>query len=296
MKKSSVVYYLGIVFFTIFISVGSVFAKKEALISNSEEIRNKKHLVIITDCTDVAANEIRASILNELNEVDNIIIEPVVNVKEFKTLHCNFIVRLMADIYPEGTTFVIVFNSDQKRPESLIGKTKHKNLTFIGRNTGAFDWLTRDFGCECLYDASELFTQLNSEFLSFSGKLVTAPTAAKIARGEKIERFGKPISVNRIRRMSVPKHTIAHIDNFGMIKFTGSMEDPIPGDRYEITIGNNTFEAVYNRRMQSEEIGVWVLFPGSSFGLYELGKVRCYGAQSIGAEIGDKIRIRKIKK
>lgn len=92
-----------------------------------------------------------------------------------------------------------------------------------------------------------------------------------------------------------PDHTIVHIDNFGMMKFTGDIENPQENDRYKVTINAENFEAVFCRRMMSQETGAWVFFPGSSFGLYELGKVRQYGAQSIGAQIGDVIKFQKVR-
>ncbi len=253
-----------------------------------------KYVVVVTDCIDIAANELRASIINEVGDREDITIEPFVPVREFSVLNCNYVVRLMADIYPPGTLFAVIFNPLKDRPKSLIGRTQHKDIIFMGRNTGAFDWLTRDFGCKELYDVSELFTQLSSQFLSFSGKLVTAPTIARIARWEDATRFGDAIDSGEIERLSITDHTIVHIDNFGIMKFTGDMDKPQEGDRYEVIINNEVFGAIYCRRMMSQETGTWVFFPGSSFGLYELGKVRQYGAHSIGAQIGDVIKFKKL--
>lgn len=254
-----------------------------------------RHLVIITDCVDIAANELRASIINEIGDRNDIKIEPFVPVHEFSVLNCNYAVRLMAEIYPPGTLFSVIFNPLKERPKSLIGRTEYKGLVFMGRNTGAFDWLTRDFGCKELYDASGLFSQLSPQFLSFSGKLVTAPTIARIARWEDTTHFGPSVSTDEIVRLSIENHTIVHIDNFGMMKFTGDIDNPQENDRYEVKINAKKFEAVYCRRMMSQETGTWVFFPGSSYGLYELGKVRNYGAHVIGAKLGDVIKFRKIR-
>lgn len=253
-----------------------------------------RYVVVVTDCTDIAANELRASIINEVGDREDIIVEPFVPVKEFSVLNCNFAVRLMADVYPPGTLFAVIFNPMKERPKSLIGRTEHKDLIFMGRNTGAFDWLTRDFGCRELYDASGLFTAASPEFQSFAGKLVTAPTIGKIARWADATRFGSAVPKEEIERLSIPDRTIIHIDNFGMMKFTGGMDNPQENDRFEVGINSETFEAVYCRRMMSKDNGTWVFFPGSSFGLYELGKVRQYGAQSIGAQIGDVVEIQKL--
>jgi S-adenosylmethionine hydrolase len=253
-----------------------------------------KRLVIITDCVDIAANELRASILNEIEDCKDIEIEPFIPVHEFSVIDCNFALRLMADIYPSGTLFSVIFNPSKERPKSLIGRTEKKNFIFMGRNTGVFDWLTRDFGCKELYDASSLFTNLNKQFLSFSGKLVTAPTIAKIACGEDIKNLGIPVNLDEITRLNITDYTIVHIDNFGMMKFTGNLDNIQENDYYEVEINKTKIKAVFCKRMMSQETGSWIIFPGSSFGLLELGKVREYGASSIGAKIGDVIKFKKI--
>ena len=255
---------------------------------------NKKHIVTITDCTDIAANELRANMINILHGEENVILEPFVPVKEFSAINCNFTIRLMAESYPPGTIFLVIFNPCQERPKSVIGRTKKNGFIFMGRNTGAFDWLTRDFGCKELYDASELFTKFNPQFVSFSGKFVTAPTIAKIAEGEDIKKFGIAIHSKEIKRLNVIDYTIVHIDNFGMMKFTGDLDNPKENDLYEIRINTSKIKAIFCKRMMSQKTGSWVLFPGSSFGLFELGQVREYGASSIGAKIGDVIKLKKI--
>lgn len=109
----------------------------------------KKTVVIITDCYDVAANEIRAAILSEVAKVGSgqlIEIEPVVSVKPFSLINASFVFRLMAEDYPASTIFLFLINPLKKRPERLIGRTTSKNFLFVGANTGAFEWFLRDFG------------------------------------------------------------------------------------------------------------------------------------------------------
>ena len=255
---------------------------------------SKKHIVFITDCTDIAANELVASLIPFVDDRDDIVVDPVVPVEPFSVINANFVMRLMAEDYPEGTIFSVIFNPLKKRPASLIGRTKKKNLIFMGRNTGVFDWLTRDFGCEELYDASEQFTSFRPYFVSFSGKYVTAPTVGKIATGTPLHKLGKPFPKDQIKRLDIPDGTIVHIDNFGLMKFTGDLGAPKENDRYEIVINDKKFIAIYTRRMMNRETGEWVLFPGSSLGLFELGMVRRNGAKMLGVKIGDIIKWRKL--
>ena len=64
----------------------------------------KKRIVFITDCTDIAYNELRAIILSYAKDCD-VEIEPVVSVAPFSIINGNFILRLMGETYPEGTIF-----------------------------------------------------------------------------------------------------------------------------------------------------------------------------------------------
>lgn len=109
----------------------------------------KKRIVFITDCIDVAYNELRGIILSNIKSKE-IVVEPVVPVIPFSIINGNFVLRLMADAYPEGTIFSIILNPAKERPARLIGKTKKKSFYFMGANTGVFTWFFRDFGIDKL--------------------------------------------------------------------------------------------------------------------------------------------------
>lgn len=59
--------------------------------------------------------------------------------------------------------------------------------------------------------------------------------------------------------------------------------------------GKELIVATITERMMNQETGAWVLYPGSSMGLPELGKVRCKdGAQELNVKVGDIITWKKI--
>ncbi len=253
---------------------------------------SKKYLVNITDCIDIAAHELYAVLLRETEHIEDVVVPPIVPIRpEFSVINTNFAVRLMADSYPENSVLMTTINAEKTRPMNVIGRTADRNIVFIGRNMGSFDWLTRDFGCSELYD---LTAHNNAGFISFAGKYTTAKLAAAAARNVPLSELGEPINPEKIVRMDLQKGTIVHIDNFGMMKFTGEFESASLGDRFEVSISGHSFEAIYNPRMMSEETGAWVFFPGSSFGLFELGQVRSLGAHELGAKVGDVISWKKI--
>ncbi len=88
----------------------------------------------------------------------------------------------------------------------------------MGANTGVFTWIIRDFDIEELYELND------PGFIPFGGKYVHAPSVAKIASGTPLINMGKEFNVNNLVKLDVSTGTIVHIDNFGLIKFTGNLE------------------------------------------------------------------------
>ncbi len=253
----------------------------------------KRKIVFITDCIDVAYNELRGVVFSKLNELNSnleIEVEPVVPVIPFSIINTNFILRLMAEDYPEGTIFSVIVNPMQERPARLIGKTKIKNFYFLGANTGAFDWFLKDFGIEELYEMQDL------GFLPFGGKYVHAPVAARIASGESLDSIGSKFNVNDLVSLNISQGTIVHIDNFGLIKFTGTLSEINEGDVVTIETNQKVFKVTYTKRMMSKETGEWIIYPGSTLGLLEIGKVRENGALEINSKVGDILKIKSIDK
>lgn len=247
----------------------------------------KKRIVFITDCIDVAYNELKGIILDNIKS-EKIVVEPVVSVVPFSIINGNFILRLMADAYPEGTVFSIILNPLKERPARLIGKTKKKNFYFMGANTGVFTWFFKDFGIDELYELKD------PGFFPFGGKYVHAPALAQIAMGKPLNEMGHLFDVEKVVELKIPKGTIVHIDNFGIMKFTANITGLNEGNKLEVYINRKVLQAVYIKRMMSRETGEWVVYHGSSFDLPELGKVRENGAIELKANIGDVITFKKI--
>lgn len=245
----------------------------------------KKTIVVITDCFDIAYSEIRATIFKHSN--DEVNIEPVVAVKPFSIINGNFALRLMAEAYPPGTIFSVILNPMQVRPERLIGRTKKGDILFMGANTGVFTWLFRDFGI------SELYEYTDPGFISFGGKFVHAPAVAKIAMGAKLSDLGATFPHENILNLDIKEGTIVHVDNMGLMKFTGIL-NANDGDIFKVSVNKRVFEAVYAERMMSKPDGTWVIYHGSSLGLPELGKVRQNGAELLNVKEGDQITYEKI--
>jgi len=247
----------------------------------------KKRIVFITDCVDVAYNELRGVILSNIKDKE-IEIEPVVPVDPMSIINGNFILRLIAEVYPESTIFSIILNPLKERPARLIGRTKEKDFYFMGANTGVFTWFFRDFGVEELYELHD------PGFFPFGGKYVHAPTVAQIAMGKPLSEMGNPFDIKKVVKLDIPNGTIVHIDNFGLMKFTGDLTGLKEGDKLKVCVNGKIFQAFFVKRMMSRETGEWVIYPGSSLGLPELGKVRKNGAKELDAKIGDIITFEKI--
>ncbi len=246
----------------------------------------KKQIVFITDCADIAYNELRGVILSHIGDKE-IAIEPVVKVAPFSIINGNFVLRLMAENYPANTVFSIILNPSKERPARLIGKTKKKNFYFMGANTGVFTWFLRDFGVEELYELKD------PGFFAFGGKYVHAPAVAEIAMGKPLREMGNPFDLEKLTKIDTPPGMVVHVDNFGLIKFVGDLTGLNEGDELKVNAGGKILKALYSKRMMSQDTGKWVVYPGSSLNLPELGKVRENGAKELNTKIGDIITFEK---
>jgi S-adenosylmethionine hydrolase len=250
-----------------------------------------KYIVIITDCKDVAFCEMRRQILFECEKLGNKYtqVEPLVPAEEFSIINGGFLARLMADHYKNDVLFMLILNPLKQRPKRIFGKLAN-NIYFEGADTGTLNWLFDDFGIKLLYEIKE------SKFYPFGGKYIHSPVVAKMASGIAFEEFGKKISRQDLCDFSILDGTVVHIDNFGLMKIKGNFPNYKDGIKIKIFVnGEMSTEAVVSERMMNQDTGTWVLYPGSSMDLPELGKVRCKdGAKELGVKVGDLITWRAI--
>lgn len=248
---------------------------------------NKKTVVVITDCKDVAFNEMRRIIINECAKINCHDVEiELVEVSEFSIINAAFLTRLMADYYPVGTVFSIVINPQRQRSARIYGETSN-GIKFFGANTGALSWLLEDFGCTSLYEIHD------PGFVSFGGKHVHAPNVAKLAADIPLHEFGRPFAADSLNVLEIPQGTVVHIDNFGLLKIKGDTPSFDEGARLKVFVNDEyKLSAVFAQRMMSREDREWVLYPGSSLhSLPELGTVRYPdGYKEMNIKIGDIIR------
>lgn len=257
----------------------------------------KQRIVTITDCTDVAMNEIRAAIISELDklgEINNIEIEPFVRASEFSLINGVFLVRLLAEIYsPQTTTFLVVLNplrtnrSDRAR---IIGETRN-GFKFVGENTGTLSWLIKDFGLSQIYESSRAGLD-GASFLSFGGKYIHAPIAARVAAGMPLNQIGPTFDIEKVTCLQIEPGTVLHIDNFGVMKILGNIDNLAEGTIVDICVnGICKCQAVYARSMKNLPDGTWVIYKGSSLdNLPEVARVRKLDShKELNVQIGDMI-------
>ncbi len=255
-----------------------------------------KRIVVISDCSDVAYNEIRATIVNELdkNRINDIEVEPLVKSKEFSKINCAFLVRLMAEIYnPIDTVFLVILNplkTTVKNRAYVMGETKN-GFKFVSSNIGTLSWLVKDFGIKCVYE----FCKENlsgGSYVPFGGKYFQAPMALKIAEGIPFDMLGEKRKKDFLNQFNIKDGTVVHIDNFGTSKINGRSPKVNEGTQLSIYInGRRKGKAIFTRCMKNLPTGTWTIYPGSSLrNLPELGQVRQLGSASkLGIKIGDKI-------
>jgi S-adenosylmethionine hydrolase len=256
----------------------------------------KKRILVVTDCTDIAANELHAVLTAELNRLQahDVIVEPIVKVREFSVLNASFAARLLADTYaPEGLTILAVVNpfdtSDAKRAR-IAGRLQN-GIQFVGANTGIFSWLINDFGIGevCEIDNTGL---KGEEFISFGGKYFHAPAAARLAASGNLEDIKiADFHQKDLLQLSYAPGTVLHVDNFGVAKlfFKADELKARHGDRIRLAKNGSTIGiATFCHSMKEMPDKSLVLYKGSSFGLLEAAFVRQIGsAHQLGVDIGD---------
>jgi S-adenosylmethionine hydrolase len=246
-------------------------------------------IVLVSDCTDVAFAEMRGNIFAAAKVVNphaTVNIEPLVPCADFSVVNAGFVIRMVAEAYPPGTLIMFVMNSLRLRTERIIGRTVRGGFYFEGTNTGAAGWLLDDFGvAECyeLYDPG---------FVPFGGKYVHSPAVGRLAAGQPISELGTPFPHQRIRRVRAREFEVVHVDNFGNAKINACLDGLAIGDEVILDIAGQRIEAVYGKRMMECTDGTWVVYPGSSFGLLEVGEVRGRGVHELGVQAGDTVSVK----
>ncbi|OGM18857.1 hypothetical protein A2685_02050 [Candidatus Woesebacteria bacterium RIFCSPHIGHO2_01_FULL_37_10] len=257
----------------------------------------KNKIVIVTDCKDIAYNEIRGVIISELEKIDataRVDVEPPVFAKEFSLINGAFLVRLIAECYaPENTIILGILNplkTNRGDRARIIGETLN-GVKFVGENTGLFSWLINDLGIKEIFESSRAGID-GAEFISFGGKYVHAPIAAQIAAGTPLSKIGAYFDKSRITNLDIKPGTVLHIDNFGVLKIYGQLYDTSDGQEVDLLLNSRkVHDALYTNSMKNLPDGTWALYKGSSLNnLPEIGIVRNTNtAKIIGAEIGDLI-------
>lgn len=238
-------------------------------------------IVPVTDCTDVAQNELRATVYRHYRSGEQLIIEPNVAVQPYCMTNASFQIRLLAESYPSRTIFFCMANFGARRPRRIVGRTARNELVFQGADTGAFTWLLDDFGCAEVYELD------NPGFKPFGGKYVHAPVLGRIASGEPLESVGTPIEPQSLVRHGIKPAELLHIDNFGNAKIM--LPDSALAGHEKATVSGPGFSVacIAGQRMMDLPTDTWVIYPGSSMGLIEVAQVRGRGFLDLPVSVGD---------
>jgi S-adenosylmethionine hydrolase len=248
-------------------------------------MQSMRFLVPVTDCTDVAINELRASVHSHYTGDQVLSIEPNVAVVPYSITNADFLIRLVAESYVERSIIFCMANFGQARPRRILGRTEKKDLVFQGADSGAFTWLIDEFGC------AELVEIFDPGFRPFGGKYVHAPVLGQVASGVDIGELGTPIDPASLLRHEAADGTLLHVDNFGNGKIKMTIDDLEPGSKVRLLGPGWEREALVATRMMGEADGTFTLYPGSSLGLAEIGEVRGPGLLSTDLRPGDRLTV-----
>jgi|SRR3989339_151960 len=269
----------------------------------------KKNIVIVTDCKDIALEQVKARLISILPDDDLTFFYLIT--PPFKINNGLFLSKLISEEIPHGknTLFLAIINPLKMKPKRIFGRLKN-GTWFVGADTGIFSLLFKDFGIAEVYEGK------NQDHYPFGGLHVHTVTAGKLLSGVSEEEIGNKIDDKKINQIIPRKGEVIHIDNFGLIKIWTKVSDfdLMDGDRIKVKISNSdkTLEGIFSNRMMSYGDESLIVYPGSSLldkrllddvdkyrksGLIEIGLVRNpNSAGELGINLGDVIEIIKIDK
>ncbi len=267
-----------------------------------------KNIVIVTDCKDIALEQIKAKLISILPN-DNLSFFDLITMP-FQINNGLFLSKLISEEIPHGdnTLFLAIVNPLKTKPKRIFGKLKN-GTWFVGADTGIFSLLFEEFGIKKVFEGKD---QIH---YPFGGLHVHTVTSGKLLRGVSEEKIGNKINEEDISQITPSKGEVMHIDNFGLIKIWGKIKDfnLVEGDKVKIKAinSNRIFEGIFSNRMMNYEDNALIVYPGSSFldkskfdnieeyrksGLIEIGLVRSSNsARELGISLGDIIEIEKLK-
>lgn len=239
-------------------------------------------------------------------------ISPFTPVKEFSITQGAFLTRLMAKNYINPVVLFTNVSPHQEYKTDVIGKTKNKDIIFVGANTGVFDWLVRDFGLEYLVQITKRKPYIvdgelvylpgedapadydsrflnKSEHLTFAAHTILGAIAVALSFGIDYRKFGETRDSDFIVPLDIKSGEIVHIDNYGNAKIYGSV-DFNPDTELKILKDDKLVaEGTYiNGRMMSRPTGSYALYPSTSLpNMVDLALIRGDACKELGLKIGD---------
>jgi S-adenosylmethionine hydrolase len=260
-----------------------------------------KRILIITDCIDVAANELHATVVSNLDSLGakDVSVEPIAVTEPFSIMHASFVARLLADSYNTSDLTILVvvnpLNTSNAKRARIAGKLKN-GLQFVGANTGAFTWLIEDFGLEELCETNPIGLS-GTNFISFGGKYVHAPITAKYAMTSDIKSVkDRNFDQEDLLNLVYKKGTVVHIDNFGVAKLYLLPTDLNIniGDQANLEVdGKAVGKVTYCNSMKELSDGTLAIYKGSSLGILEIGIVRELDtSKKLGINVGSEVKIK----
>jgi S-adenosylmethionine hydrolase len=163
-------------------------------------------------------------------------------VQAFSLLQAGYILRTTYPFFPEGTVHLIGVNSEPSATNKIL-VVKHDGHYFAGADNGLYNIVFEDFDPEFAYEiVPEMLYQfvpdltpkpffdpaleLNSpkKFSGFSAIKIFTTIVSHIMNKREMSLLGKPVTINREKRMVKPTYTkdtisgnVIFIDHFGNI-------------------------------------------------------------------------------
>lgn len=218
---------------------------------------DETNIVVATDCSDFASAEIKLALVSAFRARHLTCRIEVVHTQAFSVENVAFILRQLAEHSPSGSAFLPVVNAEPREQARVIGRTRDRDFVYVGRATGALDWLIGDLGSSDHREIKDI------GFRPFGGRSIYPEILAAYIAGE-LSQQDAPTCIFRVGP-PCPSGRIVHIDNFGNCKLHRYLDNCTERSK-ALTVrvnGCRTFEARRCIRPMSEPPGVLLIYPGA---------------------------------
>jgi|SRR5690606_12822275 S-adenosylmethionine hydrolase len=215
------------------------------------------------------------------------------SIQHFDLAHCSHVLKMVFKDFPTGTVHLIAVNSNPREDEALVA-LELENHYFVGADNGIFGLISDKEPTKAVAIAHP-----DSTSESFPARDVLANVAARLAKGDSLDKLGEPLpSVKRLlgRSMRATKKQISghvvRVDHYGNLitNIEKQAFDILSKERnFKVVFGRENVSKIHKTIHNTGSGDVFVVF--NSLGYLEVGINHGNASELLGLQYDSPINI-----